>query len=148
MMDVYQWSEKVKEKVRSNKYLLFLPFICVGVLFFIGSAFTYHFKRVEYQKYTYFEVDSVEITKDLSAFLYDKNNEKLTIKNFTFYRSSGIKTGDIIIKNSYSDSIKAYRKDSIGNLKEVYKAKQPETIFDFLDNIFPLPEKGPDRADL
>lgn len=148
MMDVYQWSEKVKEKVRSNKYLLFLPFICVGVLFFIGSAFSYYLKRVEYQKSIYFEVNKTEITPAYIVFLYDKNGNEFSLANTVFYDSSGIKPGDIIIKEAYSDSIKAYRKDSIGNLKVIYKARQSETIFDFLDNIFPLPEKGPDRADL
>lgn len=120
---------------------ILLPFIILILIFFISSLWGYYSKRSEYQKQIYFEVDSVKITKALRAYLYDKKGKEFFLTGITFYDFSEIKSGDIIIKEAYSDSIKAYRKDSIGNLKVIYKARQSETMFDFLDNIFPLPEK-------
>jgi|SRR5690606_32520808 len=120
---------------------ILLPFVILILIFFVSSLWGYYSKRSEYQKQIYFEVDKVEITKSFRANLYDKKGKEFFLTGITFYDFSGIQTEDIIIKEAYSDSIKAYRKDSLGNLETIYKARQAETIFDFLDNIFPLPKE-------
>jgi len=106
------------------KNLLYLVcfFIIVVLVTLILSNF---YKRKEFTKEIYFEINKVEVSPALRCSFYNEKGEELVLNSYTFYEFNGIKSGDIIEKKSNTKELIIYRKDASGQ-KKIFLILQPD----------------------
>lgn len=96
-----------------KKYIILL--IIVGVLVYIISN-TFIKSRDEHKKSYNFIIKKVEVTSTNSLIFFD-GSKKVLLWNFVVMKYDEIKVGDLLVKESCSDKLKIYRKQSSGKYK-------------------------------
>jgi len=96
-----------------KKYIVLI--VVIGALIYI-SANTYIKTRDEYKKSYNFVIERVEFTPTESVVVFD-GTEKIGFWNFSIRKGHDIEVGDLLKKDSCSDKLNIYRKQSNGEYK-------------------------------